>query len=257
MSVLTFKGGVHPFDGKAMSKDTPIEELKPGKELVFMLSQHIGAPAVPLVAKGDRVLMGQKIAEGQAFISANIHSSVSGTVKSIEPRLTATGMKVNAIIVENDGLYEAVEAEPQTKKIEELEAGEIRALVKEAGVVGMGGAGFPTHVKLSPKNEGDIDTIIVNAAECEPYLTSDYRRILEEADKLIKGLKIVLRIFPKATGHIAVEDNKPDAIKPPAASAISVYGVPTYTRKFLGFLTASPVTVTIRLVRGLFSMTAL
>ena len=213
MSVLTFKGGVHPFDGKAMSKDTPIEELKPGKELVFMLSQHIGAPAVPLVAKGDRVLMGQKIAEGQAFISANIHSSVSGTVKSIEPRLTATGMKVNAIIVENDGLYEAVEAEPQTKKIEELEAGEIRALVKEAGVVGMGGAGFPTHVKLSPKNEGDIDTIIVNAAECEPYLTSDYRRILEETDKLIKGLKIVLRIFPKATGHIAVEDNKPDAIR--------------------------------------------
>lgn len=178
-----------------------------------MLSQHIGAPAVPLVAKGDRVLMGQKIAEGQAFISANIHSSVSGTVKSIEPRLTATGMKVNAIIVENDGLYEAVEAEPQTKKIDELEAGEIRALVKEAGVVGMGGAGFPTHVKLSPKNEGDIDTIIVNAAECEPYLTSDYRRILEETDKLIKGLKIVLRIFPKATGHIAVEDNKPDAIK--------------------------------------------
>ena len=213
MSVLTFKGGVHPFDGKAMSKDTPIEELKPGKELVFMLSQHIGAPAVPLVAKGDRVLMGQKIAEGQAFISANIHSSVSGTVKSIEPRLTATGMKVNAIVVENDGLYESVEIEPQTKSIDELEASEIRALVKEAGVVGMGGAGFPTHVKLSPKNEGDIDTIIVNGAECEPYLTSDYRRMLEETDKLIDGLKIVLRIFPKAKGHIAIEDNKPDAIK--------------------------------------------
>lgn len=213
MSVLTFKGGVHPFDGKAMSKDTPIEELKPGKELAFMLSQHIGAPAVPLVAKGDRVLMGQKIAEGQAFISANIHSSVSGTIKSIEPRLTATGMKVNAIIVENDGMYEAVEVEPQTKRIEELKPDEIRALVKEAGVVGMGGAGFPTHVKLSPKNEGDIDTIIVNAAECEPYLTSDYRRILEETDKLINGLKVVLQVFPKATGHIAVEDNKPDAIR--------------------------------------------
>ena len=213
MSVLTFKGGVHPFDGKAMSKDTPIEELKPGKELAFMLSQHIGAPAVPLVAKGDRVLMGQKIAEGQAFISANIHSSVSGTVKSIEPRITATGMKVNAIIVENDGMYEAVEAEPQTKRIDELKPDEIRALVKEAGVVGMGGAGFPTHVKLSPKNEGDIDTIIVNAAECEPYLTSDYRRILEETDKLINGLKVVLQVFPKATGHIAVEDNKPDAIR--------------------------------------------
>lgn len=213
MSALTFKGGVHPFDGKAMSNDTPIEELKPGKELVYMLSQHIGAPAVPLVAKGDRVLMGQKIAEGQAFISANVHASVSGTVKSIEPRLTATGMKVNAIIVENDGLYESVETEPQNKRIEELTAEEIRALVKEAGVVGMGGAGFPTHVKLTPKNEKDIQYIIVNAAECEPYLTSDYRRILEETDKLIDGLKIVLQIFKQAKGYIAVEDNKPDAIK--------------------------------------------
>lgn len=213
MSTLTFKGGVHPYDGKEMSKDTPITELKPGKELVYMLSQHIGAPAVPLVAKGDRVLMGQKIAEGQAFISAHIHSSVSGTVKGIEPRLTATGMKVNAIIVENDDLYEAVEVEPQTKKIEELTPAEIRDLVKEAGVVGMGGAGFPTHVKLTPKNEGDIDRIIVNAAECEPYLTSDYRRMLEEPDKLINGLKVVLQVFPKATGYIAIEDNKPDAIK--------------------------------------------
>ena len=213
MSALTFKGGVHPFDGKAMSKDTPIEELKPGKELVYMLSQHIGAPAVPLVAKGDRVLMGQKIAEGQAFISANVHASVSGTVKSIEPRLTATGMKVNAIIVENDGLYESVETEPQNKRIEELTAEEIRALVKEAGVVGMGGAGFPTHVKLTPKNEKDIQYIIVNAAECEPYLTSDYRRILEETNKLIDGLKLVLQIFKQAKGYIAVEDNKPDAIK--------------------------------------------
>lgn len=213
MSALTFKGGVHPFDGKAMSKDMPIEELKPGKELVYMLSQHIGAPAVPLVAKGDRVLMGQKIAEGQAFISANVHASVSGTVKSIEPRITATGMKVNAIIVENDGLYESVGIEPQTKRIEELTAEEIRGLVKEAGVVGMGGAGFPTHVKLTPKNEKDIQYIIVNAAECEPYLTSDYRRILEETDKLINGLKLVLQIFKQAKGYIAVEDNKPDAIK--------------------------------------------
>ncbi len=210
---LTFKGGVHPFDGKALSKDVPIEELKPGKELVFMLSQHIGAPAVPLVAKGDRVLMGQKIAEGQAFISANVHSSVSGTVKSIETRLTATGMKVNAIIVENDEMYEAVEVEPQTKKISELTKEEIRELVKEAGVVGMGGAGFPTHVKLTPKNEDAIDRIIVNAAECEPYLTSDYRRMLEEPDKLINGLKIVLQIFPKAVGYIGIEDNKPEAIK--------------------------------------------
>ena len=127
MGILTFKGGVHPYDGKELSKNSPVVKYLPKGDMVYPLSQHIGAPAVPLVEKGDRVLMGQKIAEGQAFISANIHSSVSGTVKSIEPRLTATGMKVNAIIVENDGLYEAVEAEPQTKKIEELEA-RLRAL---------------------------------------------------------------------------------------------------------------------------------
>lgn len=214
MAVLTFKGGVHPFDGKALSKDTPIAELKPGNELAFLVSQHIGAPAVPVVNKGDRVLCGQIIAEGQAFVSANVHSSVSGTVKAIEDRINSTGAKVKAIIVENDGLYETVEFKTRTMdEAFKLSADEIRAIVKDAGIVGMGGAGFPTHVKLAPQNPENIDRIIVNAAECEPYLTSDYRRMLEEPEKLINGLKIILSMFPKAEGYIGIEANKPDAIE--------------------------------------------
>ncbi len=210
MGKCTFKGGVHPYDGKELSKDVPIKELFPEGDMVFPLSQHIGAPAVPVVAKGDHVLAGQLIAEAGGFISANIHSSVSGTVKAIEPRTLATGGKCNSIIIENDGKYEEVEYFP--KKLEELTRDEIRERVKAAGVVGMGGAGFPTNVKLTPKNPEAIDYIIVNGAECEPYLTSDYRRMLEESDKLVSGLKVALSLFDHAHGIIGIEDNKPEAI---------------------------------------------
>ncbi len=212
MGKCTFKGGVHPFDGKEYSKDKPIKELFPDEgEMVFPLSQHIGAPAVPVVAKGDYVLAGQLIAEAGGFISAHIHSSVSGTVKSIEPRTLATGGKCNSIIIENDGEYKEVEYVP--KKLEELSRDEIRERIKAAGVVGMGGAGFPTNVKLTPKNPEQIDYIIVNGAECEPYLTSDYRRMLEESDKLVMGLKVALALFDHAKGIIGIEDNKPEAIE--------------------------------------------
>lgn len=210
MGKSTFKGGVHPYDGKELSKDVPIKELFPEGDMVFPLSQHIGAPAVPVVAKGDHVLAGQLIAEAGGFISVNIHSSVSGTVKAIEPRTLATGGKCNSIIIENDGKYEEVEYFP--KKLEELSREEIRERVKAAGVVGMGGAGFPTNVKLTPKNPEAIDYIIVNGAECEPYLTSDYRRMLEESDKLVLGLKVALSLFDHAHGIIGIEDNKPEAI---------------------------------------------
>ena len=210
MVKLTFRGGVHPNDCKSFSKEKPIKELFPESELVFPLSQHIGAPAVPIVAKGDLILAGQLIAEAGGFISANIHSSVSGTVKSIEPRTLATGGKCNSIIIENDGKYKEVNY--VTKKLEELSKDEIRQRVKDAGLVGMGGAGFPTNVKLTPKNPEAIEYIIVNGAECEPYLTSDYRRMLEEPEIVVTGLKIVLQLFDKAVGYIAVEDNKPEAI---------------------------------------------
>lgn len=212
MKRKTFKGGAHPYDGKKMSRECPIEILNPGDTLVYPLSQHIGAMAKPLVKAGDRVLVGQKIAEKGGFISANIHSSVSGTVKAIEKRLVATGGMVDSIIVENDGMYE--EAAPIfSGNSDELSKDEIIKIIEEAGIVGMGGAGFPTNVKLSPKNADIIDSIIVNGAECEPYLTSDYRRMVEQTDKLVKGLKIVLKIFPDAKGYFGIEDNKPEAIE--------------------------------------------
>lgn len=211
MAKFTFAGGVHPAEGKELSKDKPITVLKAGKTLVYPLSQHIGAPATALVAKGDRVLVGQKIAEAGGFVSAPVFASVSGEVKAIEPRRVVTGDQVMSIIVENDELYESVEYHPVSDwKTASKE--EILGAIKEAGIVGMGGAGFPTHVKLSPKEPDKIDYVIANCAECEPYLTSDYRRMIEEPEKLVEGIQIILRLFPNAHGILAVEDNKPDCI---------------------------------------------
>ncbi len=211
MAKLTFIGGIHPYDGKDLSKDSAIQNVLPGNELAYPVSQHIGAPAKPIVAKGDRVLVGQKIAEAGGFVSAPVHSSVSGTVKSIEPRRVATGDMVMSIVIENDSLYEEVGFSARTS-LDAVKREEIVGLVREAGIVGMGGAGFPTHVKLSPKEPEKIDYVIANCAECEPYLTSDYRRMLEEPEKLVGGLKLILKLFPNAHGILAVEDNKPDCI---------------------------------------------
>ena len=211
MAKLTFVGGIHPYDGKDLSKDRPIADVLPGNELVYPLSQHIGAPAKPIVAKGDRVLMGQKIAESGGFVSAPIYASVSGTVKTLEARRVVTGDQVMSIVVENDGQYEDVGFRPR-EDAKSLSREEIVDIIKEAGIVGMGGAGFPTHVKLSPKEPEKIDYVIANCAECEPYLTSDYRRMLEEPEKLVGGLRIALQLFPNATGILAGEDNKPDCV---------------------------------------------
>ncbi|MDR2024449.1 MAG: electron transport complex subunit RsxC [Hungatella sp.] len=213
MGLATFKGGIHPYEGKELSENKPVQVLQPKGEMVFPLSQHIGAPAKPLVAAGDQVLVGQKIGEPGGFISACIISSVSGTVKTIEPRMVANGSMVPSIIIENDGKYQTVDGFGKERDPKTLSKEEIRNLVKEAGVVGLGGAGFPTHVKLTPKEESKIDTIIVNGAECEPYLTSDYRMMLEEPESIIKGLNIILQLFDNAKGVIAIESNKPEAIK--------------------------------------------
>lgn len=212
MAKLTFNGGIHPYDGKDLTKDFAIVNILPKEELVYPLSQHIGAPATPIVNKGDKVLRGQKIAEAAGFVSAPIHSSVSGTVKAIEPRRVVTGDMVMSIIIENDEKYEEVSYDT-CDDLDELTQEEILAKIKEAGIVGMGGAGFPTFVKLSPKNPKNIDYVIANCAECEPYLTSDYRRMVEEPEKLVEGMKIMLRLFENAQGILAVEDNKPDCIE--------------------------------------------
>lgn len=212
MAKLTFNGGIHMYDGKDLTKDFPIIDILPKGELVYPLSQHIGALATPIVKKGDRVLRGQKIAEAGGFVSAPIHASVSGTVKAIEPRYVVTGNQVMSIVIENDEQYEEVEYET-CENPKDLSGEVILEKIKEAGVVGMGGAGFPTFIKLSPKNPKKIDYVIANCAECEPYLTSDYRRMIEEPEKLVEGLKIMLQLFENAQGILAVEDNKPDCIE--------------------------------------------
>lgn len=215
MAKLTFTGGIHPYDGKKLSKDKPVQDVLPGSELVFPLSQHIGAPAQPIVAKGDRVLAGQKIATGGGFVSAPIHASVSGTVRAVEPRRVVTGDMVMSIVIENDGLYEEMPPDGPAQMVppcDEPGREEIINIIREAGIVGMGGAGFPTHVKLSPKKPEKIEYCIANCAECEPYLTSDFRRMLEEPEKLISGLKIYLGLFENAQGILAVEDNKPECV---------------------------------------------
>ena len=212
MGLGTFKNGVHPYDGKELSKDQPIKAYLPKGDMVYPLSQHIGAPASAIVAVGDMVLAGQKIAEAGGFVSAPVYSSVSGKVKAIEKRRTAVGDMVDAIVVENDGDFMSVEFH-ETDDVESLSKEEIIDKIKEAGVVGMGGAGFPTHVKLSPKEPDKIEYVIANCAECEPYLTSDYRRMVEEPEKLVEGMRIILRLFDNAKGIFGIEDNKPDCIQ--------------------------------------------
>ena len=211
MGLLTFKGGIHPNDGKSLAKDKAIVTVMPKGDLIYPLSQHIGAPASPIVSVGDHVLKGQKIAEAGGFVSAPIHASVSGTVKAIEPHFNPTGSKVNCIVVENDGEYQEVEYTP-AKPLDELTKEEILNLIGEAGIVGMGGAGFPTKVKLSPKEPEKIEYVIANCAECEPYITADYRRMLENPEELVSGMKLVLQLFDNAKGIFGVEDNKPDCI---------------------------------------------
>ena len=200
MSILTFKGGVHPYDGKELSKDVAVRKVLPKGEVVIPVAQHIGAPAKPVVEVGQRVLKGQLIAEAAGFISANIHSSVSGTVKKIEQRVVPNGSKVLSIVIENDEQYEEFQYEakeqPWSKEY-------IREAVKDCGVVGLGGACFPTNVKLTPKDDNAIDYVIVNAAECEPYITSDYRRFVYQPQEVIEGLKIVLSLFENAKKNVA------------------------------------------------------
>lgn len=211
MARFTFKGGIHPDDGKSLAKDQPIREIFPSGDLIYPLSQHIGAPAVPAVKKGDQVLKGQKIADAGGFVSAPIYSSVSGQVKALEKHFNPTGSNVDCIVIENDGKYQEVEY-PPVKPLSEMTRDEILTKIGDAGIVGMGGAGFPTRVKLTPKEPEKIDYIIANCAECEPYITADYRRMLENTEELVSGMRVVLSLFEHAKGVFAVEDNKKDCI---------------------------------------------
>lgn len=213
MSHKTFRGGVHPDGHKELSKGTPVEAFLPKGDMVFPLSQHIGKPAKPIVKKGDSVLAGQLIAEADGFVSANIVSSCSGTVKAVEERHLGTGGRAMCIVIENDGQFTPAPGVGVERDPDSLSNEEILAAIKAAGIVGLGGAGFPTHVKLAPRNPEDIEYIIANGSECEPYITCDDQLMQREAKGIVTGIKLLMQLFPNAVGVIAVEDNKPEAIE--------------------------------------------
>lgn len=213
MKLKTFRGGIHPEGHKELSKNLPVETYLPKGDLVFPINQHIGKPARPIVAKGDAVLAGQIIAEADGFVSANIISSCSGTVKSVEERRIASGARATCIVIENDGQYTLAPGIGKTPHNGTLSNKDILDTIKAAGIVGLGGAGFPTQVKLTSKNPDAIDYVIANGSECEPYITCDDRLMQNENRGILEGLRLVLQLFPNAQGIIAIEDNKPEAIR--------------------------------------------
>lgn len=218
MKVKTFSiGGVHPEENK-LSNDAAIKIAPLPKQVILPLSQHIGAPAKAVVRKGDKVKVGTLIAEAGGFVSAPIHSSVSGTVYSVTDSITVSGYNAPCVIidVEGDEWEEAIDRSEKLEKLEdhpELTPEEIVARIKNAGVVGMGGACFPTFIKLCPPPTATAECVIINGVECEPYITSDYRLMLEKSDEIIEGLKILMKGAKVDRGYIGIEDNKPEAIK--------------------------------------------
>ncbi|NMA95751.1 MAG: electron transport complex subunit RsxC [Clostridiales bacterium] len=229
-SVLSFIGGIHPSPRKGLTDKKEIEVLKPPKFVTIPLLQHIGDPCEPLVKKGDAVKRGQKIGEPKGFIGAPIHSSVSGVVKSIETLPHPTSGKSMAVVIENDGKYENHNSISE-KNVDILSKEEIIETIKEAGIVGMGGAECPTHVKLTIPPESTVDTIILNGAECEPYLTSDHRLMLERADDIIYGLRVIMKTLEVKKAYIGIEDNKLDAIKTMEGAAFGHAGIEIITLK--------------------------
>ncbi len=207
----TFSGGIHPAYNKDFAKGSAIEKLPHPEEAVIPVGQHIGAPAKAIVKKGDEVKVGQVIAEPAGFVSVPIHASVSGTVKAIEARPHPLGKPLEAIVITNDGEDEWVEPMPALDP-DETDAKVLIDRIRDAGVVGMGGATFPTHVKLSPPSGKPIDTVILNGAECEPYLTADHRVMSEHPEAVVDGLIIVKKILGAKRAVIGIETNKPDAI---------------------------------------------
>ncbi len=208
----TFRGGVHPEEHKELSREARLRLFDPQGEMVFPLQQHIGKPAKAIVKKGDEVLVGQKIAEADGYVSAHIYSSCSGKVKGIEKRRVLGGGMAECIVIDNDRQFTPAADYSVRDNAANLSSNEIIQRVQEAGVVGLGGAGFPTHVKLKPKDPDAIEYVIANGAECEPYLTCNDQLMRTHAPAIVEGLELVLQLFPNAEGVICVEDNKPEAI---------------------------------------------
>ena len=208
----TFRGGVHPKEHKDLSRKAALRVFDAKGEMVFPLAQHIGKPAKAIVKKGDPVLVGQRIAEADGFVSANVICSCSGTVKAVEKRRTISGAMQECIVVDNDGQYTETGTFGTREDIDGIANGEILRRVADAGIIGLGGAGFPTHVKLAPKDPLAIRYLIANGAECEPYITCNDQLMRGYAKDIVEGMEIVLKLFPNAQGVIAIENNKPEAI---------------------------------------------
>ncbi len=215
MRIRTFKGGIHPPQNKQRSEGRSIETMPLPQKVVIPLQQHTGAPCKALVKEGDIVSAGQKIGESTGFVSSPVHASIAGKVTSVGPHPhPVISSPIRSIIIERSGADAAAEAGfwPAPADWSALSAEQIKDLVKEAGVVGLGGAAFPTHVKLSPPPGKKIDGLILNGVECEPFLTADHRLMIEEAEGIIEGARIILKVLGVSRGFIGIEANKPDAI---------------------------------------------
>ena len=210
--LLSFLGGVNVPGYKELTSDKAIEVAKLPEKVTIPLQQHIGAPCNPVVEVGDKVKVGQLIGEAGGFVSANIHSSVAGEVVAIEKHDAPGGLGVLSVVIESDGTDEKLLMDTY-ENLDELTAEQILERIKEAGITGLGGASFPTHVKLSPPEDKPIDHVIINGAECEPYLTADHRLMLEKPKNIIFGLKAIMKVLGLGKGIIAVEDNKMDAVE--------------------------------------------
>ena len=209
----TFSGGVHPAGNKQLTEHKPTIAAAIPKRAVIPLSQHIGAPTKPLVVIGQEVKKGEKIGETTGFVSAPVHASISGKVVAIGSFPHTLGIDMPSVVIESDAKDEWVAGLKENPDFSLLSPEELKKLVQEAGIVGMGGATFPTHVKLSPPKEKPIDVVILNGAECEPFLTSDHRLMLEKPKEIVEGLKMLMRILNVGKGYIGIESNKPDAIE--------------------------------------------
>ncbi|MDF2569151.1 MAG: rnfC, partial [Sporomusa sp.] len=209
----SFRGGVHPNDRKRYTAAKPIEVAPLPQKVIIPTRQHLGAPCAPVVKVGDLVKKGQVVAEAQAFVASPIHASTSGKVVEIAEYPHPVFGTCQAVVIESDGQDEWLQGLPLNRDWQSLDSKELKEIVRLAGIVGMGGATFPTHVKMSPPAEKPIDSFILNGAECEPYLTADHRVMLEQTERIITGMKIAMKILSVNKGYIGIEENKPDAIE--------------------------------------------
>jgi electron transport complex protein RnfC len=211
----TFRSGIHPQESKHFTESLPIEILPDPKEVYIPLQQHIGAPCKPMVEVGGEVIVGQVIGSSEAFVSSPVHATINGKIKDISHYPSPTGTRTMMVhIVAFDEESEEVNSESTTEvDWNTLTVEELKSRIKKAGIVGLGGAAFPTHVKLSPPEDKLIDTFILNGCECEPFLTADHRMMIENSDKILKGMAIIMKVLGVEDGFIGIESNKPDAVE--------------------------------------------